>query len=291
MTNRTQISVVARVALSDAELADVRALAEACARVDDLDLRIAWDSLQSPDGDEPSSLLAYQQRRLVGFLKLDGVGADEAEASGMVLPEHRRQGVFRALVDGARAVCEQRGTHSIVFVCDRRSQAAKAAFTAIGARYEMSEQKMRRDPQPLPELPDSSIRFQRAALEDADVIAQIIADDSGMDALYFRQIVVRGIETGARHFYVAKAEGATIGTINVDVIDGEPYIYGFVVRPEYRGRGYGKQILARTIAEMAAAHPGPIVLEVETGNDPALGLYHTFGFVVAHVYDYYRLNV
>ena len=46
-----------------------------------------------------------------------------------------------------------------------------------------------------------------------------------------------------------------------------------------------------TIADTTAEHPGPIFLEVETDNDPALGLYRAFGFQTAHVYDYYRVNM
>ena len=80
-----------------------------------------------------------------------------------------------------------------------------------------------------------------------------------------------------------------IGTLNVQNLGGEAYIYGFVVRQEQRGRGYGKEILARTIADILAERPQPVFLEVETENDPAFGLYRSFGFEVITTYDYYRL--
>jgi ribosomal protein S18 acetylase RimI-like enzyme len=85
-------------------------------------------------------------------------------------------------------------------------------------------------------------------------------------------------------YYIATLAQQPIGTLNVQTIDGQAYIYGFVVRSEQRGRGYGKEILARAIEDIAAEHPQPIYLEVETDNTPALALYRSFGIEVVTTY-------
>jgi ribosomal protein S18 acetylase RimI-like enzyme len=291
MAESSKQGVVERRSLTAAEFADVEALADACARYDDVDLRLSWSTLRSRVSEVPEAFLYYRNGALAGFLALDGVGSEEAEGSGMVHPEQRRTGVFSALVAAARAACRQNGTPCLVLVCDQRADSARAFLLALGAEYDMSEQKMRLATPGTTAAPEQTLDFQKAAIEDAEMIAQIISDDSGMDATFFRQMVVGGIQSGLRQFYVAKVNGETIGTINVDMIDGDPYIYGFVIRPEYRRYGYGRQMLARTIEELIAARPQPVYLEVEIDNIPALALYRSFGFVVAHVYEYYRLDV
>jgi ribosomal protein S18 acetylase RimI-like enzyme len=283
--------VFIKYSLNDVELADARALADICASYEDIDLRIGWSALQGRASDAPQDFLYYQDGALLGFLSLFGVGAGEAEGGGMVHPRYRRKGVFTALVAAARAICRQHNTSALVLVCDRRSDGAKAFFESLGAAHTFSEHLMKLESPAAIVPPDGRLDFHRARPADAAAIAAIIAEDAGMDVTLFRQVVAGDVETGARQYYVAKAGGETIGTINVDVIDGAPYIYGFVIRPEHRGRGYGKQMLACTIADIVAERPQPIFLEVETDNTPALGLYHAFGFTITRTYDYYRVEI
>ena len=97
--------------------------------------------------------------------------------------------------------------------------AAKAFLEASGARYAFSEQKMRLETPVKHVSPDNHLDCRQATIEDADAIAQIISDDSGMDAAFFRQAVANGIRNRSRWYYIAKLDGQTIGTINVDVIE------------------------------------------------------------------------
>jgi ribosomal protein S18 acetylase RimI-like enzyme len=290
MTETPKQGVVERRSLTDVELADAKALADICASYEDIDLRIGWSTLRGRASDAPQDFLFYADGALIGFLSMYGAGSDEAEASGMVHPRHRRKGLFSALVAAARAVCAQRNTAALVFACDRRSDAARAFCKAIGAAHTFSEHLMILESPGAVIAPAGQLDVRRARPEDAGAIAEIIAEDAGMDESLFRQVVAGGIETGARQYYIAVAGDTTIGTINVDVIDDAPYIYGFVIRPEQRGRGYGKQMLAATIADIVAERPGPVYLEVETDNARALGLYHGFGFTITRTYDYYRLK-
>jgi ribosomal protein S18 acetylase RimI-like enzyme len=287
----TKRGVVARSTLTEAELAGIKALADICASYDGIDLRLSWNELGSQAGDVPENLLYYQDGALIGFLALAGIGDGEAEATGITHPRYRRQGVFSALVSAAREICRQHHTHTLMMLFDRRSDAARAFLTSIGAEHAFSEHKMQMDTPPARSVaPNDALDFQPATLADADAIAQIIADDSGMDANAFRQVVARGIQDGTRQYYLARMGGEPIGTINVDVIDGQPYIYGFVVVSEQRGRGYGRQMLAQLIERLAARRPGPVFLEVETDNQTALALYHSFSFTVTHTYDYYQVK-
>jgi len=291
MPEDTKQGVFAKQSLNNVEFTAIRRLADSCASYEDLDLRLSWNMLESRASDVAEDFLYYTDDLLVGFLTLFGVGSDEAEATGMVHPEYRRKGVFTALLTAAGEESRRNGTKSLVFACDRRSAAAKAFLEASGAHYAFSEQKMRLETPVKRASLDNHLDFRQATVEDADAIAQIISDDSGMDAAFFRQVVANGIRNRSRWYYIAKLDGQTIGTINVDVIDGDSYIYGFVIRPEYRGRGYGRQMLVRTIDTIVVERPQPVFLEVETNNDVALALYHSFGFTITNTYDYYRIEI
>jgi ribosomal protein S18 acetylase RimI-like enzyme len=291
MPEDTKQGAFAKQTLNNVEFTAIRGLADSCASCEDLDLRLSWNMLQSRASDVTEDFLYYTDDLLVGFLTLFGVGSDEAEATGMVHPEYRRKGVFTALLTAAGEESRRNGTKSLVFACDRRSAAAKAFLEASGAHYDFSEQKMRLETPVKRVSPDNHLDFRQATIDDADAIAQLISDDSGMDAAFFRQVVANGIRNRSRWYYIAKLDGQTIGTINIDVIDGDSYIYGFVIRPEYRGRGYGRQMLVRTIDTIVVERPQPVFLEVETDNDVALALYYSFGFTIINTYDYYRIEI
>jgi ribosomal protein S18 acetylase RimI-like enzyme len=291
MTENTKQGIYAQQSLTELEIAAIRALADICTSYEKLDLRLGWSELRVPSGDAPERLLYYQDNTLVGFLSLASVGGVEAEAVGMVHPRYRRQGIFTALVQRAREICREHHSLALLLTCDHSSASAQAFFTSVGAEFAFAEHKMRLDTWAGGSSFDTLLDFQAATLADADTIAQIMVDDSGMDAPSFRQLVARNIQDGSRRYYIARSGGTSVGTINIDMIDDLPYIYGFVVAPDQRGRGFGRQMLSRLLDQIASEQPGPVFLEVETENQVALGLYTSLGFVVTHTYDYNRVEV
>jgi ribosomal protein S18 acetylase RimI-like enzyme len=289
MTTSARQGIYKKWTLNDAELAEIEQLARICQEHESLDLRINWDALRLRTGDLASDLMYYRDDLLIGFFTLDGPGTEEAEGTGMVHPSYRRQGVFRALVDAAREECRKSNTESLILFFDHRSAAAIAFAEAIGAQHDFSEHNMRLEQgRGLPPI-EQRLDFRKADSDDAAAIAAILATDFEADSDQLRQNVTRNMRSPIYQYYIAALDGQPIGSLNVQNLGGDPYIYGFVVRPEQRGRGYGKEILARAIADVVAARPQPIFLEVETENDPAFGLYRSFGFEVTVTYDYYRV--
>jgi ribosomal protein S18 acetylase RimI-like enzyme len=288
MTENKKQGVFPKQALTNTELKAINDLAELCERHDGLDLRLGSSVAQSPADDGSNGLAYYKDELLVGFLSLDGLGSDEVEASGMVHPGHRRQGVFRALEAAAEAECRRSGSDTLLFYCDHRSLSAKAFVEAIGARFVFAEHRMRLEQASNIPPPDPHLNLRAAAVADAGTIARILADDMATDARFFAQKIAADIQRQARQYYIARLGDDLVGTINVDMIDGNPYIYGFVVLPEYRGCGYGRQILGQTIEAIQAAGQRSVFIEVESDNRTALSLYRSVGFVITHTHDYYR---
>ena len=72
-------------------------------------------------------------------------------------------------------------------------------------------------------------------------------------------------------------------------MDGEAYIYGFAILPEFQGKGYGGKAL-RNIVKKEHDAGYSVGLDVEAKNMHALRLYENIGFKIIQAQDYYLWN-
>jgi ribosomal protein S18 acetylase RimI-like enzyme len=283
--------LIQKRSLTAGELAEIEQLGQICDAHDQATMRFNWGSLAARSGNEVNDFLYYQNGRLIGTLSLYTFGRSEAEASGMVHPDERRKGIFRTLVGVALDELRRRAMPKLIFFCDHKSRPGIAALEAIGAQYGYSEYKMELGEPQMPASFDERLRVARAGSEDADEVGHILAVCFGMDETEIRQGVHKNIESGSHRYIIARLDGVPIGALNLQIEENESGIYGFGVLPEHRGRGYGRQILARTIEYALVEGRRPIILEVAPENERALGLYTSVGFRETHRYDYYIMAV
>lgn len=289
MTGTPKLEILHRRGLGDDEIAAVRELGANCEAHDGIDLRVSWEALGSSFAEPPHSFLAFRDGTLAGFLMFYGLGEGEAEGTGMIHPDRRREGIFRALVGAAQNAGGQATSEMIVYA-DRRSAAVPACMHALGAEHAFAETRMQVDTASEGRGAAERLDLRPATAADAPAVAAILADDMEADAGALQHVVLGNMQKPAYRFFIATLNGAPVGTLNIQTIDGDRYIYGFVVRPAFRGQGYGREILARILRDLAAAEPGPVFLEVETENTPAITLYRSLGFLELVTYDYYRLG-
>ncbi|HET9221856.1 MAG TPA: GNAT family N-acetyltransferase [Roseiflexaceae bacterium] len=287
MSSVEQPELIKKRRLTAQEIAEIEQLAQICDAHDHATMRVNWGSLASRSGNDVSDFLYYQEGRLIGTLSLYVFGGSEAETSGMVHPDERRKGIFRTLVDAAVDELRRRAIPKLIFFCDHWSRSGIAALEAIGAQYGYSEYKMELGESHMPASFDERLRVGRAGPQDADDVGRIIALSFGMDDTELRERVRKNIESESDRYIIARLDGAPIGALNLQIDERGSGIYGFGVLPEQRGRGYGRQILARTIEYALAEGRRPIILEVAPENERALGLYTSVGFRETHRYDYY----
>jgi ribosomal protein S18 acetylase RimI-like enzyme len=291
MTNTEKHGLLKKHSLMAAEIAEIEQLAQICDAHDQATMRVNWDTLASRSGNETNDFFYYKDGQLIGTLSLYTFGSGEPEASAMVHPNERRRGIFRALVDVAIAELRRREIPKLIFFCDHKSSSGIAALEAIGARYGYSEYKMELGEPRMPASFDERLRVERARPQDAADVARIIALCFGRDEADMRQGIEKSIGSEARCFMIARLDGAPIGALNLQIDEKGSGIYGFGVLPEQRGRGYGRQILARTIEYALAEGRRPVILEVAPENERALGLYSSVGFRETHRYDYYPIEI
>src|SRR5579859_553216 len=291
MSNDTQQGLVAKSILTPGELAEISRLIDICNQHDGLRMRIGMEMLRERSGDENNDFLYYIDGQLVGYLEADSYGRQEKELAGMVHPDFRRQGIFTALFTAAREEFQRRGVQKLILICEHKSATGRAFLATSGAELAYSEHEMwlgtfhergRRTP---------GLSMRRAEVVDIDTIVSFLATDSGN---------VEGVRSWVTElmgkpdtfwFYLATLNGQPLGTVRLDFMEEVTGIYAFEVRLGYRGLGYGREMLEQIIHIAQAESHKPIMLDVETNNTNAVGLYLSCGFEIKTTYDYYELSI
>jgi ribosomal protein S18 acetylase RimI-like enzyme len=278
--------------LSQTALADIKQLMQGCNIYEGLDLKINLNILSSRPHDEINDFLYYEQDVLVGFLGLYSFNPGEGEISGMVHPGSRRKGIFTALFRAALEECRHRNIVHLLLIVEHASSSGQAFIGSLDTTYDHSEYKMVLEEARLPTSFDEHLQFREAREEDIPALTHITAlafdlPEQGVN-WYSPQVLANQQH---RYYVIALKNVDVIGKLDVSLTEQAGFIYGFGVLPTYRGRGYGRQLLARTIQTLLAQGKTQIALEVATVNKNALSLYLSCGFKETGSYDYYMVSV
>ncbi len=82
----------------------------------------------------------------------------------------------------------------------------------------------------------------------------------------------------ARNWVAAASEGTILGFLILWLILDEIHVANFAVDPAYQGRGIGRSLLRRGLAEAWEEGARTSFLEVRKGNESALHLYRQIGY-------------
>jgi len=282
-------SLIRKHQLTDTELTEIEHLMDICNTYEDLHMRFNWLRTR-PRSEETHDFLYYEDAKLVGYLNISSYGTQEKELLGMVHPEHRRRGIFRILLMAASEECMRSGVQKLILVCEHASRSGLAFAASIGAHYDFSEHAMLLGDFQERRTVDEQIHVREAGAGDFEALVSIMATDLG-DTEEAKFYVAQFSQRPGQCFYLGTLNEQSAGCLRLDEMEDEVGIYGFVVRPEYRGRGYGRQILEAAIRTIHAEGDKRITLEVETHNTNAIGLYRSCGFQVITTYDYYAFEL
>lgn len=279
-----------RSTLTEDEITEIAQLVKLCNEHEGLHMRIPLDALRQRPGTEIDDFLYYEQGALVGYLYVDTWGKKEKEITGVVAPEFRRRGIFRQLFEATRVECKQRGVECLILVCEHNSHSGHAFVKAVKAHHDFSEHEMVLGNFIERQQSDPQFQMRPATLDDKEALISIFATDVG-DEEDARQLVEEFYEAPDQYLYLATFSGKPLGCLRLDYRSDAVGIYGFVIRPEYRGRGYGRQMLEYIIRRIYDEGPRTIMLEVETTNLNAIGLYGSCGFHIRTTYEYFNHNI
>ena len=272
---------------------EARHLADLCNRHEGLDLPLNLEQTGAGPEGHTNQFFFRETGSLLGVLTLDG--EMNPEVCLAVHPDHRRKGIGRALLKAGVDECRRRGSPEALLVCEERSQSGNAFANALGAAYRYSEFRMVLDGRAWPgpshaPAGQGALPLRPAGLEDADLLAHIIATSFRKPVEGEHRRVARDLASPKHRSYVAFAGGDPVGSVGVVTAGGRTYIIALGVLPQHRGRGYGRRMLAAIIADLLAAGRTEIFIEVAAENRSALALYRACGFREITSYGFYALT-
>lgn len=245
----------------------------------------------STAGGLASGCLFYIDGELVGFAAIQH--GEEPEISGMIHPAHRCKGLGRMLLAAVRDECREHGIESMLLTTNEAVASGAAFAMAMGGAHVLSEYRMELDPATTDRSRPhhDALRLRQASATDIPASVHITAAAFGDSEDEVREFVESEIGRSDRRFYLAELEEEPIGSLRVSFGDEGVFITTFGVLPEQQGHGYGRQILIDTSDLLLAEGVSPILLEVATANQNALGVYQACGFRETAAYGYYRVAV
>jgi len=231
--------------------------------------------------------LLYEEEILVSFLAMFIPTSQEAEISACTLPEYRRKGFFKRLLECAINELRKHGVREILFVNETSCNDGRLTLGKFNVKYEFSEYLLvyKRDKFTKTQ---NKLKLYEIINQDVDEIAKLHTDIFNKTLEEVKAIINRIIESKDRISYMAKIDNEIVGICSISLEGSNAFICGLGVSTKYRGLGYGKEILNKGIEKALTLDIKDIYLEVDSKNHIAYNLYINNGFIIKTQLDYYR---
>lgn len=272
---------------------EIRRAERVCKKHDGLKTEFPLDASLNFDSTMKSVMVLYEGETLASILSIFAPTSDQAEFSAMTLPQFRQRGFFNLLYFRAVGEVRKFGVGKILLVCERDSDTGFEAVSAHAAKLDHTEYVLKfasEDTAFLTETPNplTISRCTENEIETLASLSSVIFEESTEDAHNF---VTHALETAGRAQYLIKLDDKDIGMVSVFSENGDATIYGVGLLPEYRGKGYGRQLLYLTIQTILKSGIKNIRIEVDSTNQIAYKLYTTSGFAAESTVDYYSKKI
>lgn len=266
---------------------DINNLANICFNYDKINLKLEIDYKLSRDDKNSDNLnyinefMLYDGNMLAGYAGIGSFGGEALEVNGMVHPDYRKKGIFTRLFSLVKDEFYKRKSNEMLLLSDNNSTGGIAFIKSLNCEYHHSEYDMNLDMNVIHEIKFDDLVFRKVVCDDINKIAK--ADFEFLNESDIEELLLSPT-------YIIKKDDALIGKTRLEINDNIGGIYGLEVLPEYRGKGYGRELLLLSIKELKEKNVEIITLQVETSNKNALNLYKTCGFKENYTMDYYRIT-
>jgi ribosomal protein S18 acetylase RimI-like enzyme len=278
-----------RINLTLEELDQIKALEESCSLNEGIALKLNWNMLRDRKGNLTNDYLFYADEKLVGFLGLYHFGSVEIELTGMVHPDYRRLGIFSQMFELALKAARERHFSKLLLICPNNSSSGKAFITGTKGEYSFSEHYLERKDL-ISEPASDMIKLRLADRNDYELLIHMDQIAFEMSRAETEEFVNSMLDDKNDTILIAELDGRAVGKMGLGLNDDFVYLFGFSVLPEFRGHGFGRDILQKSIYYgQNVLKKSLISLEVTVTNDHALNLYISCGFVLKSSNDYYLI--
>lgn len=269
--------------LTDKERKEAKALIASCQANDHTFREPYLSNMLNFDPTMPTFFLYYQEGELLGLLTVYADNED-VELSILVHPNHRRQGIARALFKSFEEETSSYPIQSVTFQTEHVFLERHPDFISHWGLVEDAgtETWLRRGRQTYALDSHSDVKVLLAVPSYLEEIAQL-HHQAFSDAEETLEVSLRYIAEALKDsnslLYILLKEGQVIGLCTVDLSGNSNYLYGLAVAEDYRGQGYGSYLAKSVVNQLIAHNDKSFQIAVEDDNVGAKHLYEKIGFV------------
>ena len=269
--------------LTDHQLLEVKVLIAICQKYDGTYRDPYLSNMLNFDPDMPAFFLYYEKGELVGLLTVYADDQD-VEVAILVHPNHRRQGIARALYRSFQKEMASYPIESVTFQTERVFLERHPDFVNNWGLVEDEETEtwLGKDRRPYPLAKLSNLEVLLADRSYQDQISQLkfqaFSEEHESKEVVDRY-VAKALKDPESRLYILLKNGQVIGTCTVDLSSNTNYLYGLAIAELERGKGYGSYLAKSLVNQLIEQNDKAFQIAVEDSNVGAKRLYEKIGFV------------
>ena len=275
--------IQARNKLSQEELSEAKKLINCCQAYDGTYRDPYLSNMLNFNPDMPAFFLYYEKGELVGLLTVYADDQD-VEVAILVHPNHRRQGIARALYRSFQKEMASYPIESVTFQTERVFLERHPDFVNNWGLVEDEETEtwLGKDRRPYPLATVSNLDVLLADRSYQDQISQLkfqAFSEEHESREVVDRYVAKALKDPESRLYILLKNGQVIGTCTVDLSSNTNYLYGLAIAELERGQGYGSYIAKSLVNKLIEQNDKEFQIAVEDSNVGAKRLYEKIGFV------------
>ena len=269
--------------LNDHQLLEAKALIAICQKYDGTFRDPYLSNMLNFDPDMPAFFLYYEKGELVGLLTVYADDQD-VEVAILVHPNHRRQGIARALFTIFEKETASYPIESVTFQTERVFLERHPEFASNWGLVEDEETEtwLGKDRRPYLLATVSNLEVLLADRSYQEQISQL-KFQAFSEEHESREVVDRYVAEALKdlesRLYILLKNGQVIGTCTVDLSSNTNYLYGLAIAELERGKGYGSYLAKSLVNQLIEQNDKAFQIAVEDSNVGAKRLYEKIGFV------------
>lgn len=269
--------------LNDHQLLEAKALIAVCQNYDGTFREPYLSNMLNFDPNMPAFFLYYEKGELVGLLTVYADDQD-VEVAILVHPNHRRQGIARALFTSFERETASFPIHSVTFQTERVFLDRHPDFVSNWGLIEDEETEtwLGKDRRPYLLATVSNLEVLLADSSYQEQISQL-KFQAFSEEHESREVVDRYVAEALKdpesRLYILLKNSQVIGTCTVDLSTNTNYFYGLAISESERGKGYGSYLAKSLVNQLIEQNNKEFQIAVEDSNVGAKRLYEKIGFV------------
>lgn len=287
------LKIILKEKINEKDYDDIKRLEKYCADTDNISFKLELEYKLSclKQSDEIfvniNDFMCYRGENLIGYVGISDFGGRALEVNGMVHPDYRNKGIFTRLYNLVIDEWKNRKQQEMLLLCDNKSEFGLKFINKVCNTYDHSEYEMILDMKNIPKFNQNTISLRYAEITDCTTVAKMDSVFFDMDVEENDDYIIENIEN--KTTFIATENNSDIGKVRIELLDAVGGIYGLGIMPKFRGRGFGRELLLKSVLKLIEKGAEKIMLQVEVNNKNALNLYKSCGFKENYVMEYYKL--